>query len=267
MVRIKTALELALALTYKGGAKNAIVQLLENDFQRMNDIMKFIEPTTKKFKKYVTRKNEIEFEKPSTKIECDWSNFEEVKSSFSNFGFSFTARPHSGQGLGIKFDVIMGEKPKIAPDDIGKEEIKIALGMPTRNNLLDCESDSISSDDDILFEVELDLSEVGDDDYSIDNDFSDESDVGDDVDDDSSVEDDSSIDEDSSIDNVLQPPVHPSFKKSNMLSGVNILLMPNKYLDPSTHNQTQNKSSDSKIRAKISSVKSKMRSDAKKSIL
>ncbi|GFH50502.1 hypothetical protein CTEN210_06978 [Chaetoceros tenuissimus] len=59
MVRIKTARELALALTYKGGAKNTIVQLLDVDFQRMGNIMKFIEPTTKEIKKYVTRKNEI----------------------------------------------------------------------------------------------------------------------------------------------------------------------------------------------------------------
>ncbi|GFH50443.1 hypothetical protein CTEN210_06919 [Chaetoceros tenuissimus] len=68
IVRIKTAGNLASALIYKGGTKNGVIQLLEVDFQRMDELLKFIEPTTKEIKKFVTRKNEIQFKPPTTKI-------------------------------------------------------------------------------------------------------------------------------------------------------------------------------------------------------
>ena len=197
----------------------------------MDKLLKFIEQTTKEIKKFVTRKNEIQFHSPLKKITLeDWLSIDEVKNAYKDFRFTFTALAHSDQGLAINFDCMIGEKATVEPDDVGKNEINIALGM---NLPSDSDGDDDSDDDSNFDEVESDSEDF---DYESDDVDSDEDDSDDDSDDDDSDDDN---DDEQTSEVVLQSPVHPSFSTSNMLSGVKVLLISNNRPDLSTPNQTR----------------------------
>ena len=118
VTRISSPKGLAMALSYKGGLKNTIVQLVELDLDQLEYIQRQIEPIKDKMNSYFSRVNHLYFEPPVKDIGDDERQLK--------IELHFSARAYSSVGKAVRFHVNIPKKT-VVPDPIASSEINKEL--------------------------------------------------------------------------------------------------------------------------------------------
>ena len=261
ITRINTCRGIGFALSWNGGIKNGIIQLLEVDREHLDKMKKFMGKACSKMKKFFTRKNQVEFTVPSDIDHdlinsIDWSDTDAAIDSLKGFSFSIAVMMHSNRGSKVTFDVSLEDSPTVTPDEAGMNEYYQALG--TNQNIMGINEDASDCSDDDDTDYEDSGNECSDDEDSRQHDFTFKDNDGEEEEtsDESSITSDDD-DEDTGEENGLIPvickpygkPTEPEYETKSMITQVTVVKASYMAFSRSPPRHSRSKSASTSINA------------------